>query len=143
MKVKASKRISNGNDAEGPIPWQVAVYKRIEHWLILGCGASIIDENTILTAAHCFEKEQGPNSKIMDAAPEKYFLILGLLKNSEAYTKTRYQIEKIVIHPKYNPKELENDIAILKTKKQIEFTSTIQPICLPSKKDLPIGLISH
>ena len=26
MKVKASKRISNGNDAEGPIPWQVGVY---------------------------------------------------------------------------------------------------------------------
>ena len=127
MKVKASKRISNGYDAEGPIPWQVAVYKYYEpynNWGSLGCGASVIDEYTILSAAHCFRKEGSDGKMITDADPDKYFLILGLLKKSEANAKARFEIENILIHPRFKVDDIlfGYDIAILKTKKRISFT---------------------
>ena len=58
---------------------------------------------------------------------------------------TKYDIEKIVIHPKFKPNDyvFGCDIAIVKTKKQIQFTPTVQPICLPTEEDLEIGLISQ
>ena len=151
MKGKAGKRISNGHDAEGPIPWQVGLFEY--HWLInyeaFKCGGSIIDEYTILTAAHCFRAKKSDGSVTMDTSPQKKYtrliLNIGLLKKSEANAKSRYEIEKIVIHPRFNPNDFDSghDIAIIKTKNQINFTPTIQPICLPSKKDFPIGLISQ
>ena len=50
MKNDIKARIINGKSAESPIPWQVHVhsFKGI-------CGGTILDEETILSAAHCFE----------------------------------------------------------------------------------------
>ena len=42
-----SDRIVGGQDATSPIPWQA--------W-IGGCGATILDAKTLLSAAHCFVK---------------------------------------------------------------------------------------
>ena len=44
-------RIVNGKDAqEGAYPWMVALLKAGDAW----CGGSILNENWILTAGHCF-----------------------------------------------------------------------------------------
>ena len=43
-------RIVGGQDAPSPIPWQVSV--QIGYWHF--CGATILDESTLLSAAHCF-----------------------------------------------------------------------------------------
>lgn len=43
-------------------------------------------------------------------------------------------LEKIYIHPRYNWREnLDRDIALLKLKKPITFSSYIHPVCLPDK----------
>lgn len=43
-------------------------------------------------------------------------------------------LEKIYIHPRYNWREnLDRDIALLKLKKPIAFSSYIHPVCLPDK----------
>ena len=48
MKTSQSMntRIVGGENASTPIPWQVHVDR--------GCGGTILDETTILSAAHCF-----------------------------------------------------------------------------------------
>ena len=40
----------------GEFPWQVAIERRINHTQKFDeyCGGSILSQNTILTAAHCF-----------------------------------------------------------------------------------------
>ena len=43
-------RIVGGQDAPSPIPWQVSVQTGYWHF----CGATILDESTLLSAAHCF-----------------------------------------------------------------------------------------
>ena len=54
------QRIVGGVSAESPIPWQVAVLtKKTEGYSL--CGGSILDDKTILSAAHCFEKHDSPS----------------------------------------------------------------------------------
>lgn len=44
-------------------------------------------------------------------------------------------LDKIIIHPKYNWKEnLDRDIALLRLKRPIPFTDYIHPVCLPTKE---------
>ena len=53
-----SNRITRGFDAEAPIPWQVHVFirRRLGKFPFPHCGGTILNEDTILTAAHCFLK---------------------------------------------------------------------------------------
>jgi secreted trypsin-like serine protease len=42
------------------------------------------------------------------------------------------KVEKVVIHPKWNSRVIDNDIALFKLAKPVTFTDYIQPACLPS-----------
>ena len=44
--MEGSKRIIGGDKAPSPIPWQVYSEE-------VGCGGTILDSTTILSAAHC------------------------------------------------------------------------------------------
>ena len=46
-------RIQGGDDAQAPIPWQVALRNNGGKW----CGGTIIDAKTIVTAAHCIPSQ--------------------------------------------------------------------------------------
>ena len=52
-----NNRIVGGDDASSPIPWQVSVRQGTGgsgHF----CGGTILDANTVMCAAHCFDKCQ-------------------------------------------------------------------------------------
>ena len=51
--MTAADRIIGGQDAPAPIPWQVSLQKPYWGGMYHSCGGSILDEKTILTAAHC------------------------------------------------------------------------------------------
>ena len=53
--MKDSDRIVGGQHAPSMIPWQVAIVG-------IGCGGTILDSCTILSAAHCFEHQYTPSS---------------------------------------------------------------------------------
>lgn len=44
-----------------------------------------------------------------------------------------YEVEKFIIHEKYDKESQKNDIAILKLKEKMTFGIYTQPICLPRK----------
>ena len=44
-----------------------------------------------------------------------------------------FAVEKIISHSAYNRRTYVNDIAILKLKEPIDFTTRFQPLCLPPK----------
>ncbi len=49
----SGERIVGGRAArDGEFPWQISIY-RFNSMQVSFCGGSIIDKNTILTAAHC------------------------------------------------------------------------------------------
>ncbi|XP_029812920.1 prothrombin [Suricata suricatta] len=124
-------RIVEGWDAEiGIAPWQVMLFRKSPQELL--CGASLISDRWVLTAAHC----------LLYPPWDKNFTENELLVRIGKHSRTRYErgiekismLEKIYIHPRYNWKEnLDRDIALLKLKKPITFNNHIHPVCLPDK----------
>ncbi|XP_070814235.1 prothrombin [Chaetodon trifascialis] len=126
------KRIVGGDDAEvASAPWQVMLYKRSPQELL--CGASLISDEWILTAAHC----------ILYPPWNKNFTTNDILVRLGKHNRAKFErntekivaIDQIIVHPKYNWKEnLNRDIALLHMRRPVVFTDEIHPICLPNKK---------
>lgn len=107
-------------------PWQVGMvlYNRDSVW----CGASLISNQWILTAAHC----------VTGDSPGDIQVLLGehdYSSNSEStMDSVRADIEEIMVHPQYNTgAKFSYDFALLKMKNAIDFDAHphIRPICLP------------
>ena len=83
-------------------PWQVALDIKTPEGTFL-CGGSIIAQKWVLTAAHCIE----PGTKSGDVRAKA-----GATNYTSSGNWT--QIERVVVHDKYDPKTYENDLALLK-----------------------------
>ncbi|XP_075972573.1 trypsin-1-like [Anticarsia gemmatalis] len=91
------------------------------------CGAFIISENYALTAAHC----------TFLADKMKVELRVG---NSYGINGTSVFVSEVINHPNYDPKTVNNDVAILKTVEPIKFSDTVKPVELPPRGvDLEVG----
>ncbi|NP_001279424.1 prothrombin precursor [Callorhinchus milii] len=127
-----SGRIVHGTDAQrGSAPWQVMLFQKSPQMLL--CGASLLSNEWVLTAAHC----------VLYPPQYKNYTVKDLIVRLGKYERAAYEkltekivaIDKILIHPLYNWKtNLDRDIALLHLKKPIEFTDYISPVCLPSRK---------
>ena len=100
-------------------PWIVALFTNPRHgW---SCAGVLINQNTILTAAHCVA-----NTGIKEIkAVVGVHTILGKLNPLNYYT-----ISAIHRHPKYE-KCCKNDLAILKLTKPVMYGPRINAVCLP------------
>ncbi|XP_041972085.1 transmembrane protease serine 9-like [Aricia agestis] len=111
-------RIAGGKMAlNGSIPYQVSL--RLDGFGHI-CGGSIITPQAILTAAHCVKFTE----------PDQWEAVVGTNQlNAGGQT---YGIRKIVAHEKYNNKGNFgiNDIAIMFTDEDIQFSDKVQPVGL-------------
>ncbi|XP_034425254.1 complement factor I-like [Hippoglossus hippoglossus] len=98
------KRVVGGVPARPTqIQWQVALEEREK----IDCGGAYIGDCWVITAAHCVR----PN-------PLAFNVKFSLWKKSRAQTTTDIvPVEDIRIHPRYNARTYENDIALVKLKK--------------------------
>jgi len=106
-------RIVGGAEATpNTYPWMVSVQNKEEgeHF----CGASLIDNTYVLTAAHCLESEQAENIQVVISEFD--------LKAGSNHEET-LAVKKIYIHQGYDE---DNDIAIL----ELATASTKTPVKL-------------
>ncbi|XP_030056733.1 prothrombin [Microcaecilia unicolor] len=125
-------RIVKGENAEpGSAPWQVMLFRKKPQELL--CGASLISDSWVLTAAHC----------VLYPPWDKNFTTEDIIVRIGKHDRTKYertvekivQLERIIVHPKYNWKEnLDRDIALLKLIKPVSFSDYIHSVCLPTKE---------
>ena len=59
--------IVGGEDTPSPIPWQVSVQRNNWHF----CGATILNNITLLSAAHCFYQQSINGLSIRAGSTEK------------------------------------------------------------------------
>ncbi|XP_069766636.1 acrosin-like [Narcine bancroftii] len=124
ITVKTSQsRIVGGRDAvTGAWPWQVSLQMVASNTHM--CGASVINQYWLLSAAHCFPRKYELNMKTSWQA------VIGLreLSKPDRWTITR-KLENIVLHEKFVGNR--NDVAVLKVDQPISFGDYIRPACLP------------
>lgn len=122
-----TSRIVGGQDAdEGEFPWQVSLHvKNFGHV----CGASIIDNRWLVTAAHCVQ-DDGKSRFSQPGTWEAYFG-LHIQRRIDSRVEKR-EIKRIIPHPYYNHYTFDNDIALMELSAPVKYSDYIKPICLPS-----------
>ncbi|KAJ8403751.1 hypothetical protein AAFF_G00346190 [Aldrovandia affinis] len=124
----AKETVGRGQDNDYTRPWHVELQtfasssgKKSER----NCKGSIVTENWILTAAHCFKPEA-----VLD--PSSVTIVHG---NKQVKTAA-----SVILHPQYNIKGLQHknvkefydyDIALVKLSESIKLSGEARPICLP------------
>ncbi|XP_062888182.1 uncharacterized protein LOC134337256 isoform X4 [Mobula hypostoma] len=117
-----SNRIVGGADAtEGEWPWQVSL--RLINWGH-GCGATLVADTWLISAAHCFISNPNPLSWEADLGT--------IYRDSQHATTVRRSITRIVSHPLFDRTSLDYDVAVVELSSPVSFSRSIQPVCLPS-----------
>jgi len=128
MRARLSKWINpvivGGEQAEkGEFPHMIQLQYGGGHY----CGGSIINENWIVTAAHCVDG----GSLTVVAGQHK-------LSENDGDEQKR-EMKNVHIHPSYGSSGYDYDIAVVELSSPLEFNSLVQPIALWEEKDTPLG----
>ncbi|XP_032124465.1 ovochymase-1 [Sapajus apella] len=107
-------------------PWQVSLKLNEHHF----CGGSLIQEDRVVTAAHCLDSLSEKQLKNITVTSGEYSLF------QKDKQEQNIPVSKIIIHPEYNCHEyMSPDIALLYLKHKVKFGTAVQPICLPHSDD--------
>ncbi|XP_008401050.1 vitamin K-dependent protein C [Poecilia reticulata] len=104
---------------KGESPWQVLVMNARGHF---HCGGVLIDENWVLTAAHCLENNFRFTVRLGDYE-----------RTRNEGSEVSIRVAKTFKHPKYNSRTVDNDIALMRLQSPAPFSRYIIPVCLPGR----------
>ncbi|XP_058837323.1 brachyurin-like [Topomyia yanbarensis] len=121
-----NQRVINGQEAyPGQFPYQVVLISDYGSISAL-CGASVLSNNFILTAAHCVVDATG-GIALMGAHNRQ--------NNEPTQQSCSFSSDGINIHPQYNPTTFRNDVATVRLNIPVVFNDRVQPVKLPAHSD--------
>jgi len=131
-------RVANGTDASQPIPWQVSIRRNSFHI----CGGTILNENTVLSAANCFfgfdSRSQSITSGQNFTLQANFTILAGIVNRKDSLLGQEIEVDSFIWPPmEYDPfdHKYHNDIIILKLKSNLVFSQKIvHAVSLPVEK---------
>jgi len=117
--------IYGGENAEkGQYPHMI----QLQYWGSHMCGASIIGEKWVVTAAHC-----------VSSGGDDITVVAGQHSLSDDDgDEQEVDIKTVHIHPSYGSSGYDYDIAVLELASPLEFNELVQPIALWEDEDTPM-----
>ncbi|XP_072374467.1 chymotrypsinogen 2-like [Scyliorhinus torazame] len=120
--VTGYARIVNGEEAvPGSWPWQVSLQSD-SGWHF--CGGSLINDNWVVTAAHC-------------GVSTADFVIVGAHDKSSKMelSQKSMSIAKVITHPKWSSFTINYDVSVVKLASPVQFSRQVTPVCLAATAD--------
>jgi len=124
---------------QGAWPWAVIIGRVLDtagRFQVI-CGGTLVDRDTVLSAAHCFDQVAGLASANVVRLGE-HNITVGA--QDGALGVVDIEISSVTQHPSWNSLTLSHDIAVVKLAKNVTYSQDISPACLPdeySGLDLP------
>uniref|UniRef100_A0A8C6RJ65 Atrial natriuretic peptide-converting enzyme n=1 Tax=Nannospalax galili TaxID=1026970 RepID=A0A8C6RJ65_NANGA len=108
----------------GRWPWQCSLQSEPSGHI---CGCVLIAKKWVLTVAHCFEGRES-------AAVWKVVFGINNLDHPSVFMQMRF-VKTIMLHPRYSRAVVDYDISIVELSEDINETSYVRPVCLPSHEE--------
>jgi len=132
-RVAQSSRVVNGEEATpNSWPWQISLrYRDYPDANAYGhiCGGSLIEDDLVLTAAHCVEFQPDP---------AVFKVIVGShyreSSNSSASVQETINVIKVTYHSEYSSNTLKHDVALLELETPITPSDEVNTVCLPENR---------
>merc|ERR1711893_136517 len=102
----------------GQWPWQISLERRGNQF----CGGTIINNEWVITAAHCVDS--GSTSSLR--------MVAGALQLSRPNSNQReYRVRTVRMHPSYDDNTMDADIALLRSDGSMSLNNYRHPACRP------------
>lgn len=105
-------RITEGSEIQiEDAPWQAALLP-FNNLTSANCGASILNERWVLTAAHCIQTNN----------PAIYRVVAGVTNLPDTEDGDVFEVDEIFVHEDFDALSLENDIALVRLRQPLDLT---------------------
>merc|ERR1711923_373053 len=127
-------KIVGGEEAEPhEFPWQVSLRRKSDNFHF--CGGSVLNENTVISAAHC--------TVIWESADEVVVVAGEHDKTVDEGTEQTVDVSKLTVHENYQQGHaFENDIALWSLASPLDMNEFVAGVPLPTAvKTLQISVL--
>lgn len=126
-QVPNQLRIVGGSEAQpGAWPWASVVgERRGSNGIRVVCGGSLINERTVLTAAHCNRALPGTRTIVRLGEHD-------VSRTNDGASPRDFNVQRLIPHENYDSNTLKNDIMLVILTRRVTYDNFIRPVCLPN-----------
>jgi hypothetical protein len=119
-------RIVNGEVVSASLPWMVGIYRKMNGATIeFRCSGALINERFVLTSAYC----------VSGLSKSQIAVSVGSTK-LQTNISSMILVDAVKMHEYFSAEFRNNDIALVKLKRNVIYSSEINSICLPATNNV-------